>query len=100
METIHFLKTNSPHISNVGLSSFGLNFHSDVYNKPEKYGVRQIKEPEDLFFIRNLQYEVDFGITNKQARQYAAQFRRSKWNRLYEKITRRMFKTLSKHRRI
>lgn len=96
-ETAHFLKTNSRNITNIGLSPFGLNFRSDVYNNPQKYGVKKIDEPEGLFFTRNFQYEVDCGITSQQARQYVAQFQLSKWDRLYEKATRLIFKKLSEY---
>jgi len=98
METINFLKTNSRNISNIGMSPFGLNFHSGVYNNPAKYGVKKIEEPEGLFFTRNFPYEVNSGITGWQARQHAAQFRLSKRDRFYEKATRLIFKKVSERR--
>jgi hypothetical protein len=100
METVHFLKSNSKYISNAGLSTFGLNYHSDVFNHPRKYGIKGIKETENLFFSRNFQYEIDCGITNQQAHHYADQFRFNIWDRLMEKATRRAFRMLQRFRLI
>lgn len=97
VETLNFLRDNSRNISSVALSVFGLNFDSDVYKNPGKYCIK-IQEPEGVFFMRNFPYEVDSGVTNEKARRYADGFRLSKWDRLYEKVSRRIFKQLAAFR--
>lgn len=95
-KTIDFLKTNSKNISSIGLSPFGLNYRSDVFNHPEKYGVKNIIKTDGQFFRRNFQYEVDSGISSQQAHQYVTQFRRQKWESVWEKTTRFIFMRFQK----
>ncbi|MBD3272266.1 MAG: radical SAM protein [Elusimicrobia bacterium] len=99
MDTVNFLKANSRNLSNIGLSSFGLNAGSDVFNNPAKYSVNNIQQQEDMFFSRNFDYDVACGISHDQARDYIKQFRLKKWDRVQEKLNRHIGKILTECKR-
>ena len=67
LETIKFLEDNSEYIDLVSTSVFGLQRSSPVFDNPSEYGVTNIKEHKRTVLMSNFTYEVEDGLTNKEA---------------------------------
>ncbi|MBU2560812.1 MAG: radical SAM protein [Nanoarchaeota archaeon] len=66
-ETIEFLKKNSANIDLVSSSVFGLQKGTAIYNKPDQYGIIHITETQRTVLEPSISYEVEAGMTQKQA---------------------------------
>lgn len=66
LETIKFFKTNYYLGLNPSFSIFALNFGSDVFKEPEKYGISNIEKAEEYF------YKNDYAYTMKDPRMKLA----------------------------
>jgi len=81
LETIDFLKENDANIDLISTSVFGLQKGTYVYENPEKFGIKNIVEKERTVLGPNITYEVESGLTPKEANEL-----RSKYQKTIEKI--------------
>jgi len=66
-ETIDFLMDNLESIHSFGPGVFLLNRDSSVYQFPERYSIRKILQDEDADIAMNLDFEIDVGMSRKEA---------------------------------
>lgn len=74
LDTINFLKENSPNIDLISTSVFGLQKGSKVYNYPEKFGITEIKETKREFLDMRVDYETISGSTKSKAKKMRAKY--------------------------
>lgn len=67
LDTIEFLKTNEEYIDLVSVSVFGLQKDSKIYKNPKKFKIKKITEEQRTVLEPKLTYEVEEGLTNKEA---------------------------------
>jgi radical SAM superfamily enzyme YgiQ (UPF0313 family) len=77
MKTMEFLEQNKDYIDLVSTSVFGLQRSSPVFDNPEKYGVTKITEHKRIVLMSNFTYEVESGMTNKEAEQLRRKYLKS-----------------------
>ncbi|MBN1544231.1 radical SAM protein [Candidatus Woesearchaeota archaeon] len=67
LETIEFLKRNSDNIDLISTSVFGLQKGAAVYSRPDQHGITSITETPRTVLEPSISYEVNAGMTQKQA---------------------------------
>ena len=65
-DTIKFLEKNKDYIDLVSPSVFGLQKGSEVFEKPSKFGIKNIKLSKRTFLSDKISYEVNKGISSNE----------------------------------
>ncbi|MFC1697101.1 B12-binding domain-containing radical SAM protein [Nanoarchaeota archaeon] len=76
IETIDFLKENDKSLDLVSTSIFGLQSNSVIYNNPDKYNIKIIKEPRTILDPK-ISYETSEGLTQKEAVKLRDKYKKS-----------------------
>jgi len=77
LETIEFLKKNDENIDLVSVSIFGLQKGTEIYNNPEKFGIKKIIEEERTILEPKITYEVESGQTQAEAARLRKRYKRT-----------------------
>ena len=65
LETVEFLKTNEKNIDLISVSEFGLQKGTEVYNNPQKFGIKKIIEEKRTLLGPKIRYELKEGLTQE-----------------------------------
>jgi radical SAM superfamily enzyme YgiQ (UPF0313 family) len=66
--TVKFIEKNKENIDLVSTSLFGLQKHSRIYNNPEEYGIKEIKEKPRKVLDEKIEYKVSSGLDHDELR--------------------------------
>jgi radical SAM superfamily enzyme YgiQ (UPF0313 family) len=77
LETIEFLKNNQANIDLVSVSVFGLQKNTEIYNNPEKFGIKKIIQEKRTLLEPKISYELKTGLTQKQANKLRESYKKT-----------------------
>jgi hypothetical protein len=77
LDTINMLKKNSKSIDLVSTSIFGLQKDTLIYRNPASFGVRNIKLTERTVLDPQITYDVESGLSAKEAKLLRKKYRRT-----------------------
>jgi hypothetical protein len=77
VETIDFLKANSDSIDIVSTSIFGLQKGTPIFADPKKFGITKINYTERTILEPTIQYDVNTGLTQQEAKVLRYRYRRT-----------------------
>lgn len=77
LETIEFLKSNRANIDLVSVSIFGLQKDTEIYNNPEKFGIKKIFHEKRTLLEPKITYEVETGLAQEEANKLRERYKRT-----------------------
>ena len=77
LETIEFLEENDKNIDLVSTSIFGLQKGTLIFKNPRDFGITKIMEEERTILDPKISYEVNEGLTQKDAEKLRKGYRRT-----------------------